>query len=153
LPSLNLVLWNMEWMNDLFVSNEEPPAFRPDDAVPAHHSGATVRERRDHLSGALDELSPDIVVIVEGEWRTGVQVTKGMSQCVGVAARVDQGKFDDPPFTQFDTNGMEAFGDFPSDVDDDGIDEVYGFERRPLYAEIKPKGGQRFRVLEGVMNL
>jgi hypothetical protein len=138
LPSLNLVLWNMEWMNDLFVSNEEPPAFRPDDAVPAHHSGATVRERRDHLSGALDELSPDFVVIVEGpnrpqelqlffdedvegEWKTGVQVTKGMSQCVGVAARVDQGKFDDPPFTQFDTNGMEAFGDFPSDVDDDGI--------------------------------
>jgi hypothetical protein len=105
LPSLKLVLWNMEWMNDLFVSNDEPPAFRPDDAVPAHHSRATVRKRRDHLAGALDELSPDIVVIVEGpnrpqelqlsfdedvegEWRKGVQVTKGMSQCVAGGLRV-----------------------------------------------------------------
>ena len=164
MSDLKLVLWNMEWMNDLFVSNDKPPAFRPDDAVPTHHSGATVRERRDHLSGVLNELSPDIVVVVEGpnrsqelqlffdedvegEWRTGVQVTKGMSQCVDVAARADGGKFDDPPLTQFDTSGMAAFGDFPSDVDDDGIVELYGFERRPLYAEVKPKDGRRFRVL------
>jgi hypothetical protein len=105
LPSLKLVLWNMEWIDDLFVSNEGPSAFRPDDTVPVHHSRATVWKRRDHLAGALDELSPDIVVIVEGpnrpqelqrffdadvegEWRTGVWVTKGMSQCVAGGLRI-----------------------------------------------------------------
>jgi hypothetical protein len=36
---LSFLLWNMEWMNYLFVSNDEPPAFRPDDEEPAHHRG------------------------------------------------------------------------------------------------------------------
>jgi hypothetical protein len=34
-----------------------------------------------------EELQLFFDVFVEGEWKTGVQVTKGMSQCVGVAAR------------------------------------------------------------------
>jgi len=166
-PDIRLVLWNTEWMNDLFVPGGEndPAAFRPDDEVPAHHSGTTVRERRDHLSGALDELAADVVVVVEGpnhtkelqlffdedvegEWRTWVQPSPRMAQCVGVAVRTDEGKFEDPPFEQFDTSGMEVFGGFLADADDDGIDEQYGFERRPLYVEINPTaGGQSFRVL------
>jgi hypothetical protein len=84
---------------------------------------------------------------VEGEWLAGVQSSKGMAQCVGVEVRTDEGSFEDPPFKQFDTNGMEVFGGFPADADDDWIDEQYGFERRPLYVEINPTGGQSFRVL------
>jgi endonuclease/exonuclease/phosphatase family metal-dependent hydrolase len=163
-PDIRFVVWNMEWMNDLFVANDQPPAFRPDAEEPTHHKGATVRERREDLSGVLDELAPDVVVIVEGpnrpeelqlffdkdvagEWLAEVQISAGMAQCVGVAVRVDGGKFEDPPFARFDTSGMEAFGGFLADVDDDGIEEQYGFERRPLYAEVKPTGGRSFRVL------
>jgi hypothetical protein len=84
---------------------------------------------------------------VEGQWLARVQASKGMAQCVGVAVRTDEGKFEDPPFEQFDTSGMEVFGGFLADADDDGIDEQYGFERRPLYVEINPTGGQSFHVL------
>jgi hypothetical protein len=71
-PDLRLVLWNTEWMNDLFIPGEEndPVAFRPDDEVPANHRETTVRERRDHLSGALNELAADVMVVVEGPNRT-----------------------------------------------------------------------------------
>jgi hypothetical protein len=108
---LRFLLWNMEWVNDLFVSGgeDDPPAFRPDDE-PVHHTEATVRERRDHLSGALDELAADVVVVVEGpnrtgelqlffeedvegDWQTWVQPSKGSAQCVGVAVRTDHNKF------------------------------------------------------------
>jgi endonuclease/exonuclease/phosphatase family metal-dependent hydrolase len=75
-----------------------------------------------------------------------VQPSPRMAQCVGVAVRTDEGKFEDPPFEQFDTSGMEVFGDFTADADD-GIDEHYGFERKPLYVEIIPTDGQSFRVL------
>ena len=164
MTELSFLLWNMEWMNDLFVSNDEPPAFRPDDDEPAHHRGATVRERRDHLSGALNELAADVVVVVEGpnraeelqlffdedvegDWETWVQPSKGSTQCVGVAVRTDQNKFEDPPFEPFDTNAIEVFGGFLADADDDGIDENYAFERKPLYVQINPKDGKSFRVL------
>jgi hypothetical protein len=162
---LRFLLWNMEWMNDLFVSGDEddPPAFRPDDDEPAHHRGATVRERRDHLSGALDELTADVVVVVEGpnragelqlffdedvesNWETWVQPSKGSAQCVRVAVRTDHNKFEDTPFELFDTNAMEVFGDFLADADD-GIDENYAFEHKPLYVQINPKDGKSFRVL------
>jgi hypothetical protein len=45
MPDLRLVLWNTEWMNDLFVPGEEgdPAACRCDEAVPAHHRGTTIR--------------------------------------------------------------------------------------------------------------
>jgi hypothetical protein len=33
------------------------------------------------------------------------------------------------------------------DADDDGIDEQYRFERRPLYVEVSPQAGQPFRLL------
>ncbi len=166
MPDLKFLLWNMEWMNDLFVSGEEgdPAKFRPDEDEPAHHSGATVRGRRDHLSGALDELAADIVAVVEGpnrggelqlffdedvegEWQTWVQPSKGSAQCIGVAVRVDGGKFEDPPLEPFYTQGMTEFDAFLRDSDDDGIDENYAFERKPLYVQINPKGGSSFRVL------
>ena len=40
-PDIRFMLWNMEWMNDLFVSGEEgdPPVFRSDTDEPAHHGG------------------------------------------------------------------------------------------------------------------
>jgi hypothetical protein len=63
-----------------------------------------------------------------------------------VAVRTDEGRFEDLPFEQFDTSRMEVFGGFLADTDD-GIDEQYGFERRPLYVEINPAGRQSFRVL------
>ena len=140
MSDLTLAVWNMEWMNDLFGPNTEPPAFRADDHAPTHHKSSTVRQRRDDLSGVLDELAPDIVVVVEGPNRTGelelffdqdvdgdwaveVQPSKGQSQCVGIAVRVDQGKFDDPPFSYHDTNNIAAFDPFLVDTDGVAIDE------------------------------
>ena len=66
---------------------------------------------------------------------------------MGLAVRVDEGKFQDQPFLTFDTNAVEAFDPFVVDVDDDGILEQYRFERRPLYAEVRPRDGAAFRVL------
>jgi endonuclease/exonuclease/phosphatase family metal-dependent hydrolase len=161
------LLWNVEWMNDLFVSVEEdddPAEFRPDGDKPAHSQDATVRQRRDDLSGVLDELEADVVVAVEGpnrtgelqlffdedvegEWQTWVQPSKGSTQCIGVAVRVDGGGFADPPFEPFDTQDMAVFDAFLNDADDDGIDENYAFERRPLYVQVNPAEGSSFRVL------
>lgn len=148
--TLKFVVWNMEWMNDLFGANDLPPAFRPDEERPFHTSGATVRERRDDLSSVINELDPDILVAVEGPNRTGelemffdedvegdwaiqVQHSRGQSQNIGVAVRTDTDKFNDPPFKFFDTNNVEAFDPFVVDTDDDEINENYKFERRPLY--------------------
>jgi hypothetical protein len=66
MPDLKLLVWNVESMNDLFVSGAQPAAFKPDNAVPSHHRKATVRKRRDDLSGVIEDLSPDVVVLVEG---------------------------------------------------------------------------------------
>jgi hypothetical protein len=164
MPDLKLLVWNVEWMNDLFVSGAQPAAFKSDDAVPSHHRNATVRKRRDDLSGVIEDLSPDVVVLVEGptetdelqlffdmdvqgEWRAEVQPSPGMSQCLGVAACVDTDRFEDPPIERFETGEIEVFGGFLTDVDEDGIQEQYGFERKPVYAEVKPKEGRAFRVL------
>lgn len=164
MPDFKLVVWNMEWMNDLFGPNTEPPAFRADDEVPIHHPRATVRQRRNDLAGVLGELAPEIVVVVEGpnrsdelqlffdedvegEWSTVVQYSKGQSQNLGLAVRRDGGKFADPPFDYTDTNNVGAFDPFAVDTDDDEIVEQYRFERRPLYVEIRPAVGGRFRIL------
>lgn len=164
MSTLKFVLWNMEWMNDLFGPNDQPAAFRPDNEKPAHHKSATIRKRRDDLSGVLNELAPDVVVVVEGpnrteelqlffdedvqgEWITQVQPSKGQSQNLGVAVRIDQNKFRETPFKYHDTNNMDAFGNFAVDVDDDEIEEEYKFERRPLYVEIYPLDGKAFHIL------
>jgi len=62
MPNLKLLVWNVEWMNDLFGADAESAAFKPDDAVPSHHRDATVRERRDDLLGVIEDLSPDVAV-------------------------------------------------------------------------------------------
>jgi hypothetical protein len=54
--------------------------------------------------------------------------------------------FENPPFEQFATSKLGVFSSFLADADD-GIDDQYGFERRPLYVETNPPGGQSFRVL------
>ncbi|MBN1247409.1 MAG: hypothetical protein JXC32_07105 [Anaerolineae bacterium] len=161
---LRFVVWNVEWMNDLFGPNDAPPAFRPDDAAPFHMSSATVRKRRDDLSAVINDLAPDIVVLVEGpnrtselelffdqdvdgEWKVQVQHSRGQSQNIALAVRVDSGKFKDPPFYYFDTANIGGFDPFLIDSDDDEILEEYHFERRPLYAEIRPLDGDNFRVL------
>jgi endonuclease/exonuclease/phosphatase family metal-dependent hydrolase len=112
----------------------------------------------------LNDLSPDIVVMVEGPNRTGevelffnndvdgrwkvhAQHSKGQSQNVCVAVRIDQDKFSDPPFSIYDTNNITAFDPFVVDTDDDEIKEQHKFERRPLYVEINPSHGFRFRIL------
>ena len=162
--ALRLVTWNVEWMNDLFGPNDRPPAFRPDDEEPYHTPGSTVRQRRDDLAGVLNELAPDIVVVVEGpnrteelrlffdedvdgEWQVVVQHSRAQSQNLGLAVRIDEGKFRDPPFFYYDTSNIPAFDPFQVDTDNDEILEQYHFERRPLYAEIRPLGARNFRVL------
>jgi endonuclease/exonuclease/phosphatase family metal-dependent hydrolase len=165
MSDLKLLVWNMEWMNDLFVPNDQPAAFRPDDEKTQHNSAATVKQRREHLAGVINELAPDMVVCVEGpnrnaelqlffdhqdvqgDWTAVIQTSKGMSQNVGFAARTDTGKFNNPPFKQFDTNNIPAFDPFDVDTDDDEILERYHFERRPLYVEVNPLGGKNFRVV------
>jgi endonuclease/exonuclease/phosphatase family metal-dependent hydrolase len=161
---VKLVTWNMEWMNDLFTAGSGPAAFRGDDEVPQHNKEATVRKRRDDLSGVLNELQADVVVIIEGpnrteelqlffdtdvagEWMTYVQATKGQTQNIGIAVRMDTRKFQHPPIEPIDTNKITAFDYFLIDIDDDGIDERYKFERRPLYTKVLLGTGGELRIL------
>lgn len=161
---LRLLVWNVEWMNDLFGPNDQPPAFRADDAVPFHTPGSTVRQRRTDLAAVINDLAPDIVVLTEGPnrsselelffgedvvggWKIQVQHSRGQSQNVAVAVRTDLGKFKDPPFFYMDTSNIPAFDPFLVDSDGDEIEEQYHFERRPLYCEIRPLDGANFRIL------
>jgi endonuclease/exonuclease/phosphatase family metal-dependent hydrolase len=162
--AIKFVNWNMEWMNDLFVADKGPAAFRPDDAVPQHNHKTTVRRRREDLAGVLNELQPDVLVVVEGPnrtdelqlffdldvegtWQTYIQPTKGSTQSIGVAVRTDTGKFGDEAITPFDTTRIPSFERFMIDVDDDGIEENYRFERLPLYTKVLLAKGQEFRIL------
>jgi hypothetical protein len=168
MADMKIVVWNVEWMSDLFVPASQPPAFRPDDEKPTHSPGATIRKRRDDLAGVLRELAPDLAVLVEGPgrnedlqlffdqdlnehtWKTHVQVSHaaGQPQNISLAVRTDSGSFQDPPFITFDTYKMKEFGDFKIDTDDDEISELYSFERRPLYVEIHPNPpALPFRIL------
>jgi len=159
---MKLLLWNMEWMNDLF---DQDGNFQPDDHPPSHHRQTTVRTRRDHLSGVIDELDPDIVVVVEGpnrekelklffdadvqgSWEVKLQPTSGASQCIGCAVRTDRNLFlAQSPIEFFDTQQMSAFKPFEVPNENDGIIEKYRFERSPLYVEIKTVDGQAFRLM------
>ena len=166
MSNLKLVLWNMEWLDDLFKPTEknQPAAFRPDHEKAPHSFDATVKQRRDDLSGVLRELMPDVVIIVEGPnrpeelqlffdsigdgtWVTGLQLSPGQLQNIGIAVRVDTNKFSDPPLRCWDTEKNPLFDPFHLDTDDDGIEEQHHFERRPLYAEISPAAGKPFRIL------
>src|ERR1700757_4001556 len=62
MAKLKFLMWNVEWMNDLFTAGTGPAAFRPDGKKPRHNKDTTVKVRRDHLlSGVLKEIGPDIV--------------------------------------------------------------------------------------------
>lgn len=159
---MTLLLWNMEWMNDLF---DQDGNFQPDDHHPSHSRQTTVRTRRDHLSGVINELDPDIVVVVEGPnrekelklffdadvqgtWEVKLQPTSGASQCIGCAVRTDKNLFHaQSPIAFFDTQQMPAFAPFEVPNENDGIIEKYRFERSPLYVEIKTADGQAFRLM------
>ncbi len=69
---VTILVWNMGWMNDLFVSNGQAAAWRPDNETPQHSTGTTVRERRNHLSGVLNDLSPDLVVCISSSFVDGI---------------------------------------------------------------------------------
>lgn len=162
--SVTFLVWNMEWMNDLFGPSNQPPAFRSDNHTPQHSQKTTVRQRRDDLAGVLNDLRPDIVVSVEapnrtpelqlffdndvsGDWTVWVQPSPGQSQCIGIAVRTDQGAFRNPPLTTFSTEVDPTFDPFLLDTDDDNVEEQHKFERRPLYVELHPQGGADFRVM------
>lgn len=161
MASLKLLVWNMEWMNDLFGSDF---TFRPDAEKTQHMRSATVKQRREHLSKVINELQPDVMVIVEGPnvsqelqvffdadvlgtWQCHIQRSPGMTQCIGLAVRTDQGKFASQPFTAFDTLLMPAFAEWRYDLESDGVVEIFKFERSPLYAAIHTAEGNSFRVL------
>ena len=175
MATINFAVWNMEWMNDLFTQG---PAFHPDDRRvrgpnPGSRSNPTVKQRRESLAGAINEMDLDVLVVVEGPnkadelqlffetdvqgtWHCDVQPTKGSSQIIGLAVRTDRGKFANPPFTRFHI-GVGQGGEserlstatepFLLDTDDDEIVEQHRFERLPLYSEINAADGKKFRVL------
>ncbi len=161
MATLKLMVWNMEWMNDLFTADFK---FKPDNAIAFHTPGSTVLQRRKGLAKIIIELNPDILVGVEapndpaewqlfldtdlpGKWVGHIQKSPGMSQCLGIAVRTDTGKFAAQPFTAFDTLLMNAFNEWRMDLEDDGISEVYRFERSPLYASVMAADGKEVRIM------
>ncbi len=164
MSDLKFVLWNMQWLNDLFTKDDQVVSFRPDEEKTSHSSSTSVKQRRDDLSGVLRELMPDVVVIVEGPsqqkelqlffdnigqgtWATDLQVSPGQAQNIGIAVRVDTNKFKDPALRRMETKDDPRFNPFLVDTDNDEIKEQHHFERLPLYAEIIPAEGAPFRVL------
>src|SRR5215217_4835398 len=101
MATIKFLCWNVEWMNDLFVAGNGPAAYRQDTDKPAHTTSTTVKTRREHLSGVLEELNPDVVVVCEGPsrkeelalffntdmpgtWRVELQRSPAQSQNVGI---------------------------------------------------------------------
>lgn len=162
METLKFLLWNVEWMNDLF---DAAGNFHPDTHIPVHNRDTTVKERREHLSGVINELSPDLIVVVEGPnreqelqlffdtdvtgtWEVRLQPTSGSSQCIGCAVRTDLNRFDPAtPVKLFNTAQMTEFKPFEFANENDGIVEKYRFERSPLYVEVKTLNGETFRVM------
>ena len=161
-------VWNIEWMNDLFVG--DPPTFKSDDVeIRGPRRRNTVGQRRQDIAGVINEIDVAALVLVEGpnrqeelqlffdadvqgDWHCAVQPSG--QQSVGIAARVDRGEFADPLFTRFDSSLSseapalkEATDPFEMDTDNDGVDEIHKFERRPLFAELHLEDGTAFRVL------
>jgi exonuclease III len=162
MATIKVLCWNMEWMNDLFL---EDGTYKANNTVPSHHPGATVKIRREHLSGVIEDINPDVLVVVEGPnktkelqlffdtdirgtWKTYIQPSKGSSQCIGVAVRTDTNKFDvQNPMQIFDSQTIEAFNPFDLENDENGIIEKYKFERYPAYVELKTADQKLFRIL------
>ncbi|MDP5308016.1 endonuclease/exonuclease/phosphatase family protein [Paracoccus spongiarum] len=110
------------------------------------------------LQAIFDALAP-------GDWLCHVQRSRylsrpgaggrrlGSSQCVGLALRIDRGAFAVPPAIVWDSEEpasgavFDASEPFFLDVEENGIFEWFRYERRPLYAEIRPAAGRPFRIL------
>lgn len=131
MAQINLVSWNMEWLNDLFVTDSSPEAaFRPDSEVPQHNNRSTVGKRKADLQRGLQHLDADVMVIIEGpsraselqllfdelapgKWTTFLQESTSLNaphrrdtfksqQNVGLAVRTDRSKFATPAIKAFD---------------------------------------------------
>lgn len=165
MTAIRFMVWNMEWLNDLFAAGK-PARFRPDAEKTAHgdSDAVTIAVRKAALRGVLTELAPDVVVVVEGPselaelqlffddwmpdaWAVHLQKTARSAQNVGIAVRKDPAKFAAAPITAVNTAVEGTFNDFIVDIDDDGVEESYRFERRPLYAHIHFANGKQVRVL------
>jgi endonuclease/exonuclease/phosphatase family metal-dependent hydrolase len=165
MPTIKFLCWNVEWMNDLFTAGTTgPAAFRPDAEKPQHNTDTTVKTRREHLSGVLTDLVPDVVVVCEGPsrkeelklffdtdvpgtWQVDLQRSPAQSQNIGIAVRTDTGKFVAPILQVHDTVSDKRFDPFLVDTDSDDVLEQHKFERRPLFASVSPAGGAPFTVL------
>ena len=129
-------VWNMEWLNDLFVAGSGPAAFRSDQTKVRGPYGSTVASRKGAIADGLADLDLDALVVVEGpnrgeelqllfddlalgEWRTFLQVSRTRShpdsnhvfasqQNVGIALRIDSGVFADPPLGVFDAMELDS---------------------------------------------
>ncbi len=130
MTEIKLAVWNMEWLNNLFVSGNGPAAFKGDDDNADREGKTKVGDRLAKLQLGLQTVNADLIVVVEGPnrteelqllfdqlapgtWKTHIQVSKSIngpgrsdtwssSQCVGVAVRNDSAKFSDEPFKIFD---------------------------------------------------
>ncbi len=170
--TIRLGTWNIEWMNDLFTTSGGQVVFKGDNrTVRGPRSRNTVRERIDDIAGVIDTLNFDALVIVEGpnrveelqhffdnspvqgNWSCVVQRSPRQSQCVGIAARTDTGRWSNNPVAQFDaldtaSGAIKRASDpFDYDSNDDGLDEKHKFERRPLYVELTMADNTQFRVV------
>jgi hypothetical protein len=71
MSTINLAMWNIQWMNDWFTGEEGQTAFRPmDDEVRGPKGQATLQSRIVDVVAAINALAPDAMVIVEGPNRT-----------------------------------------------------------------------------------
>jgi endonuclease/exonuclease/phosphatase family metal-dependent hydrolase len=131
---------------------------------PQHTTDTTVKTRREHLSGVLKDLAPDVIVVCEGPsrkeelklffdtdvpgaWQVDLQRSPGQSQNIGIAVRTDTGKFVAPVLQLQDTVNDKRFDPFLVDTDSDDVLEQHKFERRPLLASVSPAGGAAFTIL------
>ncbi|WP_203258274.1 endonuclease/exonuclease/phosphatase family protein [Hyunsoonleella ulvae] len=167
MASLKFTLWNAEWFNELFTGS--PPVFRAD-TDKGYMTKQLIGDRIRDLRGVINDVDSDVWVIVEGpnqsselqlffdrpdvigDWECVVQPAG--AQSVSLAVRTDTGKFSATPIDWFSIDGSpeantlkSATNEFRMDTDNDGLDEVHKFERRPLYASINLADGKSFRVL------
>ncbi|MGP1352520.1 MAG: endonuclease/exonuclease/phosphatase family protein [Parasphingopyxis sp.] len=132
MTDIRLAVWNMEWLNNLFTTDDNDDViFKPDDEDGDRSGKHTVGERKALIGSGLVHIDADLVVVVEGpnkteelqllfdelapgDWTTYIQVSKSIngpgrtdvwssSQCVGIAVRTDRGKFAADPMQVFDS--------------------------------------------------
>ena len=57
MAKLKFLMWNVEWMNDLFTTGTGPAAFTSDGEKPLHNKDTTVKVRRDHYPAYSKKLA------------------------------------------------------------------------------------------------